>query len=78
MKYIPNFCFCKVINDMAAEYIVYMLPDLKAFGQECKYINDPSLMPDLKWQNIPVGNSQTLDQNVKVTKHKHGLQPQRK
>ena len=39
---------------MSAEYIVNMLPDIIAFGQTCKNINDPSLMPDLKWQT---GNS---------------------
>ena len=36
---------------MPAEYIVCMLPDIKTFGQEYKYINDPFLMPELKWQN---------------------------
>ena len=62
---VPNFPFCKVINDraydlqdptghvrcttvaeiqllMPAKYIVSMLPDIKAFGCACKYINDSS------------------------------------
>ena len=34
---------------MPAEYIVSLSPGIKAFGQECKYINDPSIMHDLKW-----------------------------
>ena len=53
----PNFYVCKVINngaydlqDTFAEYIVSMLPDVKAFRWTDKYINDPSFMPDLKWQ----------------------------
>ena len=39
-----------------AEYIVSMLPDERAFGQTCKYINDPFFMPGLNWSNI--------DQNI--------------
>ena len=35
-------------------------------------------MTDLKWQNPNVGNAQTLDENVNVTKHKYGLRPWRK
>ena len=34
--------------------IVSMLPDIKPFWQACKYINDPSLMPNLGWQNNSV------------------------
>ena len=83
----PNFHICKVINDpigcvrcafvadiqllIPAEYIVSMLPDIKTFGWTCMYINDPSIMPDLKWQNSNVGNTQTLDQSANVTKHKY-------
>ena len=49
---------------MTAEYIVSMLPDIKAFGRAYKYINDSFLMPNLKWQNSSVRNVQTLDKNV--------------
>ena len=53
---------CTSVTDikllMPAEYIVSMLLDIKAFGWSCKYINDPSLMLDLKWQNGGVGNVQ--------------------
>ena len=37
---------------MPAEYIVSMLPDVKALGWTCKYINDPSFMLHLKVQNL--------------------------
>ena len=33
---------------MPGKYIVSLLPDVKVFGRACKYINDPSLMSDLK------------------------------
>ena len=56
---------CVTIADnqllIPAEYIVGMLTDIKAFGWTCKSINDPSLMPGLKWQNNNVGNVETLD-----------------
>ena len=42
---------------MPAEYIVSILPDVKSFRWACKYINEPSLMPDLKWQNCSVDKS---------------------
>ena len=58
---------------MPAEYIVSMLPNIKAFGQAWKYINVPSMMPDLNWQHNSIGNVQTLDKNLNVTKHKFGL-----
>ena len=32
-----------------AEYIFSLPPDAKAYGRACKYINDLSVMPDLKW-----------------------------
>ena len=35
---------------MPTENIVSLLADAKAFGRTCKYINDPSHMPDLKWK----------------------------
>ena len=52
----------------------YMLSDIKAFRWACKYISDPSLMPDLKWQNSSVGYVQTLDENLNITKKKYGSQ----
>ena len=58
---------------MPVEYIFSILPDIKTFGWACKYINDSCLMPDQIWQYSTVGNAQTLDQNVNVTKHKYGL-----
>ena len=47
---------CTTVADiqllMSAEYIVSLLPDTIAFGRTCKYINDPFLIPDLKWTNL--------------------------
>ena len=40
-----------------AGYIVIMFPDIKAFGWACKYINDSSIMPYLKWHNSNLGNA---------------------
>ena len=53
---------------MPAEYIVSKLPDIKAFRQACKYINDPSLMPDLGWQNSSV--EKNVNKNVNTPKYK--------
>ena len=37
---------------MPAKYIVSVLPDIQVYGWASKYINDPSLMSDLKWKII--------------------------
>ena len=34
-----------------AEYIASLLPNVRAFWRECKYINDVSFMPDLNCAN---------------------------
>ena len=34
---------------MTAKYIASILPDIRAFGQVYKYINDCFVMPDLQW-----------------------------
>ena len=49
---------------MPAECKVRLLPDITAFRWTHKYINDPFLMPHLKWQKSSVGYVQTLDKNV--------------
>ena len=60
---------------MPAEYIVSILPDTKSFRQACKYINESSLMPDLKRQNSSADKSvnKTVDKNINTTEHKYGL-----
>ena len=52
---------------MPLEYIVSMLPVIKVFRWAWKYINDPSLIPDLKGQNS------SIDKNVYTKKHKNCL-----
>ena len=54
---------------MPAEYIVSMLTYIKTYGQACKYINDPSLMPDLRWETSSVDRN--VNKNVNTTKHKY-------
>ena len=45
---------------MHAEYIVNILPNIRAFGLACMYIYDPSLMPDLKRQDNDPSDVQKL------------------
>ena len=65
---------CSTVADiqllMPTECIVSMLLDIKAFGQLCKFINDPSLMPDLKWQKSNPSNVPKSYQNVDATKYR--------
>ena len=60
---------------MPAEYIISMLPDIKAFRWACKYTNDPSFMHNLYWQKSSVYKSidKNVDENVNTTKHKYSL-----
>ena len=41
---------------LPAEYTVDLVPDDKVFGQAYKFINEPRLMPDLKW-SVPTNTS---------------------
>ena len=56
VKGVPKFISVKVYTlkekVLLAEYIISHLPDNTDFGRACKYINDPNLMPILKW-NVP-------------------------
>ena len=76
-SHVRHTCVADIQLWMPADYIVSKLPDIKAFGRACKYINDPSIMPDLNWRNSSAGSIETLDQNVdinvNITKHKYGL-----
>ena len=71
---------CATVADiqslMTAEYIVNKVPDIKAFCCMWKYINDPSLMPYLKWQDTHLSEANKLDKNLNTTKHSYKLQPQ--
>ena len=70
---------CAAVADIqlliSAEYIVSMLPDIKAFGLVCKHINVPSLMPDLRLQDKDHSYVQKLNKHLNAIKHRYNLWP---
>ena len=58
---------------MPVKYIDSMLLDIKAFGWAHRSINDSCLMPGLNGKSSSVGNTQIVDQNPNVTKHRYIL-----
>ena len=58
---------------MLAEYIVSNLQGIKEFRLACKYIDDPSFIPDLKLQNGDQNSVQKLDQISDATKYRYNV-----
>ena len=62
---------------MPAEYIVSLLPDKIEIWRTCRYINDPSIMPNLNWSDPDQKQREKSTRNLNEWRQAYYLQSQK-